>query len=69
MIYSTRRFVLCLNTVLFCSCVFSVLLALHLLAWGRGANLSAFRMFVRFVLVSSSSSCLERAAVCGCGTP
>ena len=38
------------------------------------ANLSAFRTFVRFVLVldlsvSSSSWCLGRAAVCDCGTP
>ena len=37
-------------------------------------NLSAFRMFVRFVLVwilsvSSSSWGLGRAAVCDCGTP
>ena len=37
------------------------------------ANLGAFRMFVRFVLVwvlsvSSSSWCLERAAACDCGT-
>ena len=35
-------------------------------------NLSAFRAFVRFVLVlsvSSSSWCLEGAAVCDCGTP
>ena len=37
------------------------------------ANLSAFRTFVRFVLVwfvcSSSSWCLGRSAVCNCGTP
>ena len=36
------------------------------------ANLSAFRTFVRFVLVcsvSSSSWGLRRAAVCDCGTP
>ena len=37
------------------------------------ANLSAFRTFVRFALVfvsyvSSSSSCLGRAAACDCGT-
>ena len=36
-------------------------------------NLSASRTFVRFALVwfcvSSSSWCLERAAVCDCGTP
>ena len=38
------------------------------------ANPSAFRTFVRFVLVwnlsvSSSSWCLGRIAVCDCGTP
>ena len=38
------------------------------------ANLSSFRMFVRFVLVwflsvSSSSWCLGRAAACNCGSP
>ena len=42
--------------------------------WEERANLSTFRTFVRFVLVlfllvSSSSWCLERAAVCDCGTP
>ena len=37
--------------MLFCSCVFSVLLALRLLAWERKANLSAFRTFVRFAFV------------------
>ena len=33
------------------------------------ADLSAFRTFVRFVLVSSSSWGLGRAAVCDYGTP
>ena len=39
-----------------------------------GANLSAFRTFVRFALVlvlsvSSSSCCLGRIAACDCDTP
>ena len=50
-VYSKRRFVLCLNLVLFCSCVFSPFsIAITSLGEER-ANLSAFRAFVRFVLV------------------
>ena len=50
-VYSTRRFVLCLNIVLFCSCVFSPLsIAITSLGEER-ANFSVFRTFVRFVLV------------------
>ena len=52
--------------VSFCSCVFSVLLVLRLPRLGKRANLSAFRTFVRFVLVSVG---LARAAVCDCGIP
>ena len=42
--------------------------------WEESVNLSAFRTFVRFVLVwicrlSSSSWCLGRAVICDCGTP
>ena len=50
---------------------FSVLLVLRLITTlgEERANLSAFRTFVRFVLVSSSSWGLGRAAVCDCGTP
>ena len=59
--------------VSFCSCVFSPFsIAITSLGEER-ANLSAFRMFDRFVFVStsvsSSSWCLGRAAVCDCGTP
>ena len=55
--------------VLFYSCVFSI--AITSLGEER-ANLSAFRTFVRFLLglvllVSSSSWCLGRVAVCNCG--
>ena len=51
MVYSTRRFVLCLNLALFCSCVFSPLsIAITSLEEER-ASLNAFRTFVRFVLV------------------
>ena len=52
---------------------FSVLLALRLPRFGKRerAYLSAFRKFVRFVLIwqPSSSWCLGRAAVCDCGNP
>ena len=50
MVYSTRRFVLCLTYVILFLC-FSVLLALRLPRLGKRANLSAFCTFVRFVLV------------------
>ena len=52
MVYSTRRFGLCLTLCHFVL-VFSVLLALGLPRLGRGwkAGLGAFRAFVRFVLV------------------
>ena len=52
---------------------FSALLALRLPRLGEErANLCVFRTFVRFALVwfvSSSSSCLGRAAACDFGTP
>ena len=62
--------------MLFCSCVFSPFsIAITSLVEER-ANHSAFRTFVRFVLVlffffsvSSSSWCLRGAAVCDCGAP
>ena len=50
MVYSTRPFALCLTLCHFVL-VFSVLLALGLPRLGKWANLSAFRTFVRFVLV------------------
>ena len=74
MIYSTRRFVVCLTMCHFILVFFSPFsIAITSLGEER-ANLSAFRTFVRFVLVldlsvSSSSWCLGRAAVCDCGTP
>ena len=74
MVYSTRRFVLCLTLCHFVLVFFSPFsIAITSLGEER-TNLSAFRTFVRFVLVwtssvSSSSRCLGRAAVCDCGTP
>ena len=51
MVYSTRRFVLCLTLCHFFLC-FSVLLAIAITSLGEEiANLSAFCTFVRFVLV------------------
>ena len=50
MIYSARRFVVCL--VPFCSCVFLSPFSIAITSLGEErANLSAFRMFDRFVLV------------------
>ena len=71
MVYSTRRFVVCLSgchfVLVFCS-PFSI--AITSLEEER-ANLSAFRTFVRFVLVwiCRFPLPLGRAAVCDCGTP
>ena len=74
--YSTRRFVLCLNLVLFLFLCFAVLLELRLPRLGSRELI--LLLFVRlfdlclfcFVLsVSSSPLYLERAAVCDCGTP
>ena len=61
MVYTTGRFVLYLNLVLFCSRVFSVLLALRLPRLGR-ASLGAFRTFVRFVLVWFSGPSTDRVS-------
>ena len=69
MVYSTRQFVVCLSVCHFVLVFFSPFsIAITSLGEER-ANLSAFRTFVRFVLVSSSSWGLGRAAVCDCGTP
>ena len=71
MVYSTRRFILCLTLCYFVLVFFSPFsIAITSLGEER-ANLSAFRTFVRFVVlsVSSSSWCLGRAAVCDCNTP
>ena len=73
MVYSTRRFVVCLSVDHFVLVFFSPFsIAITSLGEER-ANLSAFRTFVRFVLVwicrvFSSSWGLGRAAVCDCGT-
>ena len=72
--YSMRRFVVCLSMCHFVLVLFSPFSIAITSLWEERANLSAFRTFVRFVLVwilsvSSSSWCLGRAAVCDCGTP
>ena len=73
-VYSTRRFVVCLSVCHFVLVFYSPFsIAITSLGEER-ANLSAFCTFVRFVLVwilsvSSSSWGLGRAAVCDCGTP
>ena len=73
MVYSTRRFVLCL-TLCYFVLVFLVFLALRLPRLGKGELI--LLLFVRLFdlrlfgfAVSSSSLCLGRAAVCDCGTP
>ena len=74
MVYSTRRFVVCLSMCNFVLVFFSPLsIAITSLGEER-VNFSAFRTFVRFcacldLSVSSSSWGLGRAAVCDCGTP
>ena len=75
MVYSTRRFVVCLSVCHFVLVFFSPFsIAITSLGEER-ANLSAFRTFVRSVCacldlsVSSSSWGLGGAAVCDCGTP
>ena len=52
MVYSTRRFVLCLTLCYFVLVFFSHFSIASASLGERGANLSAFRTFVRFVLVS-----------------
>ena len=71
MVYSTRRFVVCLSVCHFALVFFSPSsIAITLLGEDR-ANLSAFRMVCACLdlPVSSSSWGLGRAAVCDCGTP
>ena len=79
MVYSTRRFVVCLSVCHFVLVFFSPfsVAATSLREGGRGggANLGAFRAFVRFVLVWICRFTLPLgvfgggAAVCDCGTP
>ena len=73
LVYSTRRFVVCL-TLRYSVLVFFSAFSIAITSLGEErANLSAFRTFVRFAClvlsVSSSSWCLGRATVCDCGTP
>ena len=71
MVYSTGRFVLCLTLCHFVLVFFSPFsIAITSLGEER-ANLSAFRTFVRFVLVwiCRFPLPLGRAAVCDCGIP
>ena len=74
MVYSRRRFVLCLTLCHFVLVFFSPFsIAITSLGEAR-ANLSAFRTFVRFVLVLICRFPLplgvwEWAAVCDCDTP
>ena len=51
MVYSTRRFVLCLTLCYFVLVFFSPFSIAIASLWEDRANLSAFRAFVRFVLV------------------
>ena len=72
-VYSTRRFVLCLSVCHFVLVFFSPFsIAITSLGEER-ANLSAFRRFVRFSLAwicrFPLPRGLGRAAVCDCGTP
>ena len=74
MVYSTRRFVLCPTLCYFVLVIFSPFSIVITSLGEERANLSAFRTFVRFVLVwflsvSSSSWCLGGAAVCDCSIP
>ena len=74
MVYSTKRFVLCLTLCYFVLVVFSPFsIAITSLGEER-ANLSAFSYVCSIcayldLSVSSSSWCLGRAAVCDCDTP
>ena len=71
MVYSTRRFVVCLSVCHFVLVFFSPFsIAITSLGEER-ANLSAFRSVCACLdlSVSSSSWGLGRAAVCDCGTP
>ena len=51
MVYSTRRFVVCLSVCHFVLVFFSPFIIAITSLWEERANLSAFRSFVRFVLV------------------
>ena len=73
MVYSTRRLVLCFALCYFLLVVFSPF-SIEITSLGEErANRSAFRTFVRFVIVwfclfSLPPLCLGRTAVYDCGT-
>ena len=75
MVYSTRRFVVCLSVCHFVLVFFSPFSIAITSLGGERANLSAFRTFVRFVLFWICRFPLplgvwERLGrVCDCGTP
>ena len=77
MVYSTRRFVLCLALCYLCYFVLVFFSHFSIVITSLGkerANLSAFRTFFSIcaclvLSVSSSSWCLVRAAACDCGIP
>ena len=73
MVYSTRRFVLCVALCYFVLVFFSPFsIAITLIGEDR-ASFGAFRIYsicaCLILSVSSSSWRLGRAAVCDCGTP
>ena len=73
MVYSTRRFVVCLSVCHFVLVFFSPFSTAITSRGEVRANLSAFRTFVRSVLVQICRFPLplgvwKRAAVCDCGT-
>ena len=80
MVYSTRRFVVCLSVCHFVLVFFSPFSIVITSLGEEGANLSAFRAFVRFVFfwicrfplslgIWEGGGGGEAAAVCDCGTP
>ena len=71
MVYSTRRFVVCLSMCHFVLVFFSPFsIAITSLGEERELTLVLFvRLFDMCLSVSSSSWGLGRAAVCDCGTP
>ena len=73
MVYSTRRFVLCLTLCHFVLVFFSPFSIVITSLGAERANLSAFRTFVRFVLVWIFRFPLPlgvwEGLVCDCATP
>ena len=74
MVYSTRRFVVCLSVLYFVPVFFSPFSIANTSLWEERANLSAFRTVCSVcacldLSVSYSTWGLGRAANCDCGTP